>query len=454
MEITLDKKTNTEGLIKIKLSEGDYQPNVEEKVKDYAKKANIKGFRQGKVPTGVIKKMFGKSILVDEINHLLSHKITDYIKDNNIKILGEPLPNHDKSRDIDWDAQKDFEFEYQIGLVEDFSYDLSSHTKIKSYTIEVDEKTINETIMDLTKRFGKVSYPEVSEAQDSLFGDLTEKEPLAEGTEPIKKEHASIPIEKVEMSEQQKFIGLKKDDQVEFEIGKILKDESLASQLLDLSPEEVKNAKGIYILNIKNISRTDPAELTTELFDRVFGKDVAKNEEEFVNKVKETLSENYKRETDHFLEHHIEDYLLDHTKMNLPDGFLKAWLKSTSDGKVTDTVLDTEFDHYVRGLKWDLIKNKVADDNGIKVEADEVRNKAKEMIISQFGGQAFADQLKDKLDGIADNYLSNENGQNFMRLYNQLRSEKILQYIREKITVEETRISVDDFKKIVEEHKH
>jgi trigger factor len=427
---------------------------VEEKVKDYARKANIKGFRQGKVPAGVIKKMFGKSILVEEINHLLSHKITDYIKDNNLQILGEPLPNHDKTKDIDWDAQKDFEFEYEIGLVDDFTYDLSPETKVKAYKIEVDDKTIDETISDLKKRFGKVTYPEVSEEQDTLFGDLRPRDEGTGGGETLKKEHASIPIEKVEKKEQKKFTGLKKDDEVAFEIGQIFKDESVANELLGISPEEANAAKGAFILKISTISRTEPAELTPELFDRVFGKDVAKNEEEFINKVKETIGENYQRETDHFLDHHIEDYFLENTKMNLPDGFLKAWLKSTSQGQVTDSVLDTEFDHYVRGLKWDLIKNKIADDNRIKVEADEVRNKAKEMIVAQFGGQAFADQLKDKLDGIADNYLSNENGQNFMRLYKQLRSEKIMKHIKENITIEEKQVSVEEFKKIVEQHQH
>ena len=173
-----------------------------------------------------------------------------------------------------------------------------------------------------------------------------------------------------------------------------------------------------------------------------------------MNKIRETISENYKRETDHFLDHHIEDYFLQHTSINLPDDFLKNWLKTTSQGQVTDDVLNTEFDHYVRGLKWDLIKNKIADDNKIKVEAEEVRDKAKEMIVAQFGGQAFAEQLKDKLDGIAENYLSNENGQNFMRVYNQLRAEKIMKHVRENITIEEKSVSVDEFKKIVAEHKH
>lgn len=451
MEITLDKKTNTEGLIKIKLTEGDYQPKVEEKVKDYARKANIKGFRQGKVPTGVIRKMFGKSILVDEINHLLSHKITDYIKENNIQILGEPIPNHDKTKDIDWDAQKDFEFEYQIGLVEEFSYDLSSKTKLTGYRIAVDDKTIDDTLTDLKKRFGKVSYPEVSEAQDSLFGALRPKDSTSEAADNLKKENAIIQIEKVETKQQAKFVGVKKDEEVEFNPREIYSDETLITELLQLSPEE---ARGTFILKVNTISRTEPAQLSPELFDRVFGKEVAKTEEEFINKVRETISENYKRETDHFLDHHIEDYFLKHTSINLPDDFLKTWLKGTSQGQVTDNVLDTEFDHYVRGLKWDLIKNKIAEDNKIKVEADEVRDKAKEMIISQFGGQAFADQLKDKLDGIAENYLSNENGQNFMRLYNQLRAEKIMKHVKENITIEEKTVSVDEFKKIVAEHRH
>lgn len=448
MEITLNKTNNTEGLIKIKLTEGDYQPKVEEKVKDYARKASIKGFRQGKVPTGVIKKMFGKSILVEEINHLLSHKLSDYIKENNIKILGEPIPNQEKALNIDWDVQKSFEFEYQIGMVEDFKYDLSPKVKVKSYPIEVDEKTIQEAVSDLQKRFGKVNYPDQSDATDNLFGELR----ALEGD--FKRDNVFIAVEKVEKKEQKKFIGLKKGDEVDFEISKIYSDDNLIAQLLGQSHEEVNGAKGKYSFKVNTISSTEPAALNQELFDRVFGKDVVKNEDEFISKIKETISENYKRESDHFLEHHIEDYFIANTSINLPDNFLKTWLKSSSQGQVTDSVLEKEFEDYKRGLKWDLMKNRIAEDGKITVEADEVRAKAKDLIISQFGGQAFAAQISDKLDGIADNYLQNENGQNFMKLYNQLRAEKILKHIREKITVQEKKVTVDEFKKMVEEHKH
>jgi len=196
MDITLDKQSTTDGLIKITLTEGDYQPKVEEKVKEYSRKANIKGFRAGKVPSGVIKKMFGKSILVEEVNHLISHSVSDYIKDNNLRILGDPLPNQEKARTIDWDTQKSFEFEFQVGMVEDFQYELSPKVKLKSHSIEVNDAVIQETLADMRQRFGKVTYPEVSGENDNLFGEVT-------GSDGEKKS-SYIPIAKVEKNEQKK----------------------------------------------------------------------------------------------------------------------------------------------------------------------------------------------------------------------------------------------------------
>lgn len=454
MEITLNKLNNTEGVIKIRLTEGDYQPHVEEKVKDYSRKANIKGFRQGKVPAGVIKKMFGKSILVDEVNQVLTHKLTEYIRENNLKILGEPLPNQELARQIDWDSQKDFEFEYQIGMIGDFQYNLSKDDKVIAFPIEVDDKVINETIEDLKIRFGKVSYPEASEAGDNLFGELRSAETKEDGEPAFKKEFLSINTNKVDKAVQPKFLGVKKDDVVEFELEKAFTNKEALTELLGESEAEAKAVKGPFQFKVANVTRTQPAELNQELFDRVFGKDTVTTEEEFIAKVRETIAENYQRESQHFLDHNIEDYFLANTNIDLPEDFLKTWLKARSDGKVTDAVLEEEFDAYKRSLKWDIVKNRIADDHNISVETEEVRDRAKQLIISQFGGQAFADQIADRLDGITDNYLQHEDGQNFMKLYNQLRSEKILNYIKEQITIEEKKVSVDEFRKITAEHTH
>ena len=448
MDITLDKQSTTDGLIKITLTESDYQPKVEEKVKEYSRKANIKGFRAGKVPSGVIKKMFGKSILVEEVNHLISHSVSDYIKDNNLRILGDPLPNQEKARTIDWDTQKSFEFEFQVGMVEDFQYELSPKVKLKSHSIEVDQAVIQETLADMKQRFGNVVYPEVSGEDDNLFGEVT-------GSDGEKKS-SYIPIAKVEKKEQEKFLGRKKEDQVEFEIEKISSEPDVIARILNLPEPEAKDAKGKYTLTISTISHVEPAEVNQALFDKVFGNEVVKSEEAFLNKIKETISENYTRETEHLLNHEIEHFYVDHTAINMPDAFLKSWLKATSDGKVTDDVLEKEFNEYRNSLKWDLIKNKIAEDLKIAVESEEVKAKAKLLIAEQFGGPAIADQLGDKLEAIADNYLAGQDGkgQNFMRLYNQLRQEKIMKAILSTATVTEKKVSLDEFKKIAAAHQH
>ena len=449
MNITLNKQSTTEGLIKISLTESDYLPKVNDKMKEVSRKASIKGFRQGKVPTGVIKKMYGKSILAEEVNQLISHSLSDYIKENKLKVLGDPLPNSEKAHLIDWDVQKDFEFEFHIGMVEDFAVDLSSKVNVTSHPIEVDQKTMDETLADLKTRFGKTSYPEVSEASDNLFGDIGLK-----GEED--KKGSYIAIGKIEKKEQKKFLGLKKEDVVEFDIEKIFTDEAEKARTLNVPEEEAKNVKGTYLFHVTSVNRVEPAAIDQELFDKVFGKDVVKSEEELLSKIKETIAENYKRETEHLLDHEIQHYYVDHTKIAMPDNFLKMWLKATSGGQVTDEVLEKEFHLYKESLKWDLIKNRITEEKEIKVEGDEVRAKAKQLIVEQFGGAAIAAQLGDKMDEIANNYLSGQDGkgENFMRIYNQLRQEKIFKVVKDNITVNEKKVSLEEFKKIADSHKH
>ena len=448
MNITLDKQSATDGLIKIQLSESDYQPKVDVKLKDYARKANIKGFRQGKVPAGVIKKMFGKSVLVEEVNHIVSHSVSDYIRDQKLRILGDPMPNQEKGFAIDWENQKDFEFEFQIGLVEDFQVDLSEKVNVTSNKIEVDQKVIDETLEDLKTRFGNSTNPEVSETGCSLYGEIS--------TGAEEKKGSFIAIDKVAKNEQEKFIGMKKDDVIEFDIEKAFDDKAAIAQALNLSEEEAEKAKGTYSFTVTTITKVEPASINQELFDKVFGPEVVKTEEEFIEKIKSTISENYHRETEHLLDHEIQHHYVDHTKINMPDKFLKNWLINTSNGQVTADILEKEFNAYKDSLKWDLIKNKIAEEKEIKVEGDEVREKAKQFIMEQFGGPAIAAQLGDKLDDIANNYLSGQDGkgENFLKIYNQLRHERILKVIKDSITLTEKKVSLEEFKKIAASHQH
>jgi len=447
LDITLNKKDNTNASIKIILNEADYQPNVEQKIKEYRKNANIKGFRPGKVPTSYIKKLYGKSILVEEINSMLSKSLTDYIKENDLKILGEPIPNQEDAAKIDWDNQKEFEFEYTLGLVDEFDIKLDEKFKVEKHKIEVTDKVMKETMDNLTKQHGDTESVEESKAEDSLEGKLS----TADGEV---QEKVVLPIEDAEKKAQKQFIGVKKGDEIKFDIEKTFKSPEAKSRLLGQNETDANAASGEYILTVSDIKRTKPAEINQDLFDKVFGKDAVKTREEFDQKVKETIAENYDRETENLLNRDLVDSLVEKTKFELPDEFLKNWLLLSNEGKVTKEQIDKEYDLYTKDLRWNLIKNKVADANkdSIKVENDDIMSYTKGMIAEQFGAYGMADQLGDNMDSFAQNYLQGENGENYRKVYEELLNKRVLDFIKDKISIKEKKVDLDGFKKAVDKN--
>ena len=445
MDITLNKKDNTNASIKIILNEADYQPNVEQKIKEYRKNANIKGFRPGKVPASYIKKLYGKSVLVEEINSLLSKSLTDYIKENNLKILGEPLPNQEDAAKIDWDNQKDFEFEYSLGLVEEFEIPLNDKFKVEKHTIEVTDKVMKETMDNLTKQHGDTESVEESKAEDTLEGKLS----TADGEV---QEKVVLPIEDAEKKAQKQFVGAKKGDEIKFDIEKTFKSAEAKSRLLGQNETDADVASGEYILTVSDIKRTKPAEINQELFDKVFGKDAVKTREEFDKKIKETIAENYDRETENLLNRDLVDKLVEKTKFDLPDEFLKNWLLLSNEGKITQEQIDKEYDLYTKDLRWNLIKNKIAEANqdDIKVEHTDVMDYTKKMIAEQFGAYGMADQLGENMDSFAQNYLQGENGENYRKVYEEMLNKKVLDFIKEKVSIKEKKVDLDGFKKAVD----
>ncbi len=443
MDITLDRKDSNEALIKITLKEADYQPQVTQKIKDYSRKAQLKGFRPGKVPFGLVKKMYGKSILVDEINNLLNRSITDYIKEQDLRILGDPLPNTEKSSAIDWDFQKEFEFEYEIGLVGDFKYDLSKKRKVTEYAIKVDDKMVSEEVENLRKSYGERVHPEQAEASDILQGTM-QHEGLEEPHE------SSLFIEQVEKKEQKKFVGLKKDGEVTFDLKKAFKEPAYQARLLGMDLEQYESLKDTKVtFTVQEISRMEPAQLNQEFFDKLFGPGQVSTEEELKDKIQEYMSGNFQREADRYLNDSIKDNFVDATKMDLPDAFLKRWLVVSNQGKVSEQDVDQEYPRYAEEMKWNLILNKIAEDHEIKVENEEVVNHAKDMIRAQLASSGIGDQMEDQLDVFADNYLKGEEGQNYLQVFNQVRGDKIMQYIREHISITKKEVNLEQFRKAV-----
>lgn len=443
MEITLEKQSATNATLKVNLKESDYRPKVAEKVKEYSKKVQLKGFRPGKVPASLVEKMYGKSILVEEINQILSDSITNYIRENKLQIIGEPLPDTQKSDNINWDTQKEFEFNYNLGLVPEFSLDLSPNVKLTKNVIKVEDKVVQETLENLRSQFGQSTNPEVSAEGDFLFGTLKEENGDFEF-------QSLFPTNKIRKSELSKFVGLKVDDKVTFEIENTFDDAADIAYVTGLSKEEAEKKQGIFSLTVSKINRSEPAELNQEFFDKVFGKDAVKSEEEFMAKLKSTIEENYQRESELLINHQIRKYYVDNTQIDLPADFLKQWLLVSNNGKITQEQIDKEFDLYLKELKWTLIKNKISEDNDIKAENDEIVGKTKEMVKQQFGGMAFGAELEETFDKITDNYLKQDNGKNYIRMYEQLVNEKVLEAVKTKISISDKSVDVEEFRKIAE----
>ncbi|WP_026951208.1 trigger factor [Algoriphagus mannitolivorans] len=441
MEITLDKHSANQASIKIKLNEADYQPKVDAKLKDYARKAAIKGFRPGKAPISMVKNMYGVSVLVDEINNILGESLNNYLKEQTFRILGEPLPVEKEDNSIDWKTQKDFDFEYQIGFVESVEVPLDKKTKGTKYTIKVDDKLVNETIDNLKSQYGESTNPEVSEAGDHIYGDLKVVDGEFSKT-------LSLPTSKISKKLAGKFTGISKDAVVEFESKEVKKDEW--TEAFGLTADEIAEVKGGLTFTVKNINRTAEAELNQEFFDKIFGPDQVKSLEEFTEKVRETLQGSYDRESKVFTEEELKKELVEKANISLPDTFLKEWLLKANEGKVTVEDVEKEYPIYAKQLTWSLISNQIAKDNNIQAEHADVIEKTKEMIREQFASSGLGAQLEASMDVFVDNYLKGNDGQNYMNMLTSVQNEKVLALVQEKIELKEKTISIDEFKELLE----
>jgi trigger factor len=437
LDIQLEKNSSTEALIKINLKETDYQSKFKEKLKSYSRQAQIKGFRPGKVPISLIEKMYGKSIKVEEINNILVESLTDYLKKNDIKIIGDPLPNNEKAEQIDWDNQSEFDFEYSIGLIDNFDYNLN--IKIDKYEIEVEDKVINEAIDELKERYGKMTNPDESEEKDSIFGNLSQE------SSDFNKD-GLVEISKVTKNLQKNFIGVKKEDSITFDIQKLFGEVFDLEVLTGLNTDEAKLLKGQFVFAVKNINRVKPAEMDQEFFDKIFGEGKVSSEEEFVSKYTKIFEENYDRESEYLLSHHLQERILKETNVEIPEAFFKKWILATNRG-INEKDLEKDFEHYLRDLKWTLIKNRVAEDNGINIENADLVEYTKKMFKAQFGGIDLNEEMDKNLEIMANNYLQQNKGENYMNIYNQLRAEKILDLLKQKAEISVKKVTREEFNK-------
>ncbi len=437
MEISFDKIDKTQGVIKISVNKVDYQPCVDQKIKEYSKKANIKGFRLGKVPHGMIRKMCGTALIVEEINKLVSEKLTSYLREGETQFLGEPIPEK-TNESYDWDNQEAFEFNYQVGYAQPFELKIDKKLRMDKYSIKIDDSVIDETIENLRRQFGEIEHRDISEEKDTLYGDLKTSDSMIN-------QEISIDLRDIEKSSLKKFIGLGLESEFQLDARKSFKNESVLRNQLRVNDEDFKKLRKI-TFKIKGISHYKLLPIDQALFDKSFGEGNVKNEDEFRVKVKDAVSKNYTSESEQFFDQQIIKKISEKARIKLPDNFLKKWLINSNDS-LNGELLDFEYGTYAKELRWSLIRNKILKDQGLKVEHEDVLNEAKDLIKKQFSRSGIP-EVNDQLDQFANNYLHADNGENYMKVFNQVQSIKVLNYIKSEATIRGKEISLNAFRKL------
>ena len=454
MNISQEKVDNLNTVLKININPEDYTPRVDKAIKEQAKKAKIPGFRPGMVPPAHIKRMYGKSILVDEINNLLSDTLNKYIEDEKLEVLGQPLPKPDEERkEYNWDFADNFEFNYEVGLAPEFDIDFSAKDKITQYVIKVDDETLESRIKNIRRSYGKMTNPDVSADDDVLYSDLVQLSPDGSVFEDGISNTTSVRLDQVQNEEVKKLlIGLKKDDVVVFDIQKAYNhDATRIAAILKVDEDVAAELKSNFQLTVKNINRLGESDLNQEFFDKLFGEGVVSTEEEFRAKITEELETMMQQDAERKLQDEIYHYSIDKVNFNLPDEFLKRWLRATNE-KLSEDELQGGYKDFATNLKWTLIENKIIKDNDIDIKYDEVFALAKQRLAQQF--QMYSPQpiAEEQLAQYTVQYLQNKENAN--KIFEELKALKVFDYIKSVVTLENKEIGFTDFNKMVAEHKH
>ncbi len=439
MKITKEDIDALNSVVKIDISADDYQEKVDTQLKDYRKKANIPGFRKGHVPMSLVKKQYGKSVMIDEVNKLLQESLNKFLTEEKLDVLGNPLPK--MNEDFSWEGD-DFSFEFELGLAPDFEVNLNPKKAITAYEIIADKKMIDTQVENIREQYGKlVSQPEI-DSNSNVTGTFTNEEKEIE-------KKSTFKMDKVKgKANQKKLIGLKVGDQVELKSKGLFTDDHLLMNVLGITHDEAHDLNVPLTLAIDEVNKTELAELNQELFDKIFGADMVKEEAEFRKKLKEDAEKQFASQADQQFLNAVTESLIENTKFDLPAEFLKKWLAVSGEKPMTPEQAGEEYDRSEKGLRYQLIESKLMQNHKeLQYNFEDLREYTKGFVklqMSQFGDNQIGDK---ELDDIVMRVLSNQD--EVKRLSDQLKNEKLLKFFRENVKVKSKEVTYEDFIKEV-----
>ena len=451
MKITFECPDKINGLLTMTVEPADYQEKVEKTLKDYRKKAQVPGFRPGQVPMGLVKRQYGTAVKVDEVNRLLGEKLYEYIRENKIQMLGDPLPNQEKQVAQDFEKDGDLTFVFDIAVAPEFEAKLSGHDKVDYYVINVDDKLVDQQVQMYAQQGGEFVKAETFSGNDTMTGDLRQLD--AEGNtleDGITTESGMImPAYFGDEDQKKLFEGCKAGDIITFNPKKAYpNNDAEVAALLKLKKEEVADVTSDFSFQVTEIRHYQPAEVDQKLFDRVFGEGTVTDEKTFREKIAEQLKAQFVGSSDFkFLQDvraHLEKKV---GKLEFPEALLKRIMLQNNKDKGEDFV-EKNFEGSIKELAWHLIKEQIVAANNIKVEDDDIKRVAKEAIRAQFAQYGMSNVPDDVLENYADEQLKKrENIDNFVDRAVDL---KLTETLKNVVKLNEKTVSLDEFNKMME----
>ncbi|MEB8346917.1 trigger factor [Flavobacteriaceae bacterium KMM 6898] len=438
MNITKEQIDELNAVVKVAITKDDYKDKVENILKDYRKQANIPGFRKGQVPMGLIKKQYGKAVLVDEVNKLLQDNLNKYLTEEKLDVLGNPLPKQQDN--FNWDAE-DLDFEFELGLAPSFEIDLKSKKSITQYKIVADKKTIEEQVERIQKQYGKLNSKTEAGKKDEITGVFKNEE---EGID----KQSTLELDQISNKKAiESLLGKKAGDVVTLKTKGLFKEDHLLANILGVQADKAKNLNVEVSFTIEEINEREPAKLDQELFDKLFGKDTVTSKKELEARIKEDSEKQFEQQADQKLLNDVTEYFIENTKFDLPADFLRKWIQTTGEKPLTEEEAKAEYEKSEKGLRYQLIEGKIIKENDIQVQFDELKDFAKGFIKTQMAQFGQLDPKEEELDNIAARVLSNKD--EVRRLSEQLMSQKLLKLYKEKANLKTKEVTYENFVKEV-----
>ena len=412
----------------------DYADSRKKKLNDYRKKAEFKGFRKGMVPMSLVEKMYGQSALVDSVNDIVAEGLNNFIKENNLRVLGEPLPSEDQPEAV-WTAGNDFTFKFDIAQNPEISFELSKDDEVVYYTITVTEAAKKEMKDNLLRQYGSLEEGEAAKEEDFIIVDFEQGETKVEGT--------YVALRNVAEAARKSFIGVKPGDVLDVNVNEAFENETDRASMLKVNKDELATLDPMFKMTVKNVKTFVNAPLVEETFEKIFG---VKTEAEFDAKVEEKIRAEYAQEADFRFSKDAKNYLLEKADVKIAEKFLKRWVFVVNEGKFTMEDIEKDWALFIVDYKWQMVRGYLMEKYNVKIEEEDLLASAKGFAAYQFAMYGMNNVPEEQLEAFAKNILSQE--EQGRRILDQVENEKTFAAVREVVTLKKKKISVEKFREL------